>query len=368
MSDDDLLGTPSWLDMPPEPTAARQPKEALPPKTTARTVPNSRPAGADTRIRPYLAVAGAFVALLLLGELATRVWVQQTDQQQILWYDASAQLRADYLDQAEVDPDVLFAGTSMAWQGFVPSVFAAEDPAGRSSYNVGLPGGVPQVTERWLTDYVLEAADPELVVWGLASLDFSSSYGATNFESWTSAREPGTGWLDGVDAWASERSALLQWRRVLRDPAAWSGDERATDLSEAAETLGPDGERLDFTVDLGAERAAVQRSRLSDAGPDAQDVAAVIRGIEAARRSGAEVVLVQMPMPGRFVDLHPAGAADVARVRQLVTLIGTEMNVPVIDLSDGFDDSQFVDFTHLDAAGAATLTQRLASELAALGR
>ncbi len=39
--------------------------------------------------------------------------------------------------------DVVFAGTSMAWQGLDPATFTAIDTEGRSAYNAGLAGGIP---------------------------------------------------------------------------------------------------------------------------------------------------------------------------------------------------------------------------------
>lgn len=320
---------------------------------------------AQGNARPAVAILLALLMLFVVGEVTVRIWAAVVDPQEVRWYDAATQVRAERL--SDVAPrSVVFAGTSMAWQGFVPATFAAADPQGRTAWNAGLAGGVPVVTEPWLRDHVIPELQPELVVWGLSSLDFSSSYGDASEEAWANAPETKTGLLASIDR-ASSVSALLKWRSVLRSPSAWAGsraDDVAQDFETAAAILGPDGERADFTPDLSDEHAAIHSARVSDMTPDVEDVAAVIRTIEDLRDRGVEVVLVQMPVPPRFVELHPAGAASLEQVRNLIAGIGTETNVQVVDLGAGFTDANFVDFSHLDDVSRTRLTEQLATSLA----
>jgi len=316
-------------------------------------------------LRPYVAVLAMALALLLVGEIATRAWVRASEPSQLRWYDASTQIRVEGFDETGTR-SVVFAGTSMAWQGFVPAEFSSADPLDRTAFNAGLAGGVPIVTEPWLLEHVVPALEPDTVVWGLSSLDFSSSYGKANYAAFTQALESKPGLLGGIERGVSGSSALIQWRATLRNPSSWlgySGDQVDRDLAAARSTLGPDGERLDFSIAIDARRAAVQRSRLADMALDASDVASVLRTIDELQELGVEVVLVQLPVPDRFAQLHPGGRADVERVHALVEAIGIDTNSQVIDLSDGFTDDDFVDFTHLNAAAAARLTQRLAAEI-----
>lgn len=350
-----------------ERVAQAGPPPTGPPPTGHAESSLGAPAPADTRdVGPFIAILLVFVMLLAAGEIATRVWVAAVQPEQIRWYDASTQLRAEQFDEIG-ERSVVFAGTSMAWQGFVPSVFTANDPQGRSAYNVGLAGGVPTISEPWLHEHVVPNLEPDVVVWGLSSLDFSSSYGDTNFDAWADARESKSGRLASIER-ATSVSALVRWRSVLRDPAQWmgdGGDDVATDIADAQAILGGDGERLDFAPDVSPLRAAVQKTRVADMTPDVRDVAAVLRAIDQLEAAGVEVVLVQMPVPDRFIELHPEQRASINRVRDLVDGIGAETGVRVVDLTTGFTDDNFVDYTHLDSASAARLTEMLAASLSA---
>ena len=96
---------------------------------------------------------------------------------------------------------------------------------------------------------------------------------------------------------------------------------------------------------------------------DVVDIDAIERTVAALRAQGIEVVLAEMPVPNRYVALHPAGAEDVTRAHEAVGAIADLLGLPVIDLRYGFTDDDFVDYTHLAAGPAADLTERLATEL-----
>lgn len=275
------------------------------------------------------------------------------------WYDASTQLRAEEMDRRD-DIDVVFAGTSMAWQGLVPSVWTANDVAGRSAFNVGMAGGVPQVMEPWLLDVVQPELKPELVVWGLSSLDLSSSYGADNLKRYEDALEIRQGAVAALERHTAKYSALVRYRSVLRDPGEW-GEDRG--FTAAAASLGADGERRDFVIDTSARRRRQVEARLKAYSLDPADIAAIHRTVVRLREAGTEVVFVQMPVPERFAVLHPEGAADLATTRRAITHLGEVLDVDVIDATAGFTDLDFVDFTHLNESAAAALTSRVAREV-----
>ncbi|MBU1494162.1 MAG: hypothetical protein KJ956_09360, partial [Actinobacteria bacterium] len=173
------------------------------------------------------------------------------------WYDASTQLKVAQMDGID-RADVVFAGTSMAWQGLVPEVFTATDPEARSAYNAALAGGVPVVMEPWLLEEVIPRLQPEMVIWGLSSMDLSTSYGDDNLARYRDALETRTGTLARVEQTTARFSALVRYRTILRRPSALFGTEAdtiETDFRDAAAILGPDGERLDFTIDLAPDRA-----------------------------------------------------------------------------------------------------------------
>lgn len=314
-----------------------------------------------------LSVGGAFVVGLLVLEVLARIVVSVSDAEEVVWYDASTQLRVEMLDELG-DVDLVLAGTSSAWQGLVPEAFEAAGAADRA-FNVGLAGGVPAVTAPWLLDEVVPRVDPETVVWGLTSLDFSSSYGTVNQEAYEEAFETREGVLADVDRSVSEWSELVRSRRLLRSPSLLFGKEQdavRADLDEARAILGPDGERLDFTADTGDSRAAIMEARVRDYAIDADDVERVRDTVRQLLADGRTVILVEVPFPDRFVALHPNGSADIAAANAVIAELGAELGVPVLRTSETFTDDDFVDFSHLDADAAARFSADIASQVASL--
>lgn len=314
-----------------------------------------------------LLAAGVFALGLLALELGARVVVATADPADVVWYDASTQLRVEMLDELD-HVDMVFAGTSSAWQGLVPEVFV-EHGAADSAFNVGLAGGVPTVTGPWLRDEVVPRTVPDVVVWGLTSLDFSSSYGDTNEAAYDEAYETRRGWLADVDRAVSDVSELVRSRRLLRDPSRlWGGaqDEIRADLEEAAAITGAHGERLDFAEDVSDERAAIMRARVHGYEIDERDVDEVSRTVAALQAQGRTVVFVEVPLPERFVRLHPNGAADIASASATIDAIAGEHDVTVLRTTETFTDDDFVDFSHLDADAAHRFSADIARQLAAL--
>ena len=208
-------------------------------------------------------------------------------------------------------------------QAFVPEVFDQYSALGQS-FNVGLNGAVPTVTSPWLADTVIERVDPEVVVWGLSSLDFSASYGEAPLQAWDEAIATRQDPLGRVDTAGRSVSATLRLRRLIRDPENLWGTgsaERATEWQDALDITGPGGERLDFTVDTSNRTAAIMSARLADFAIDLDDVTAIEQTVETLTASGIRVVLVELPIPPSFVSLHPGGEADHARVGETIRLL-----------------------------------------------
>jgi len=299
-----------------------------------------------------------------LAEVSARI-AEAAGPAALRWYDTSTQLKVEQMDRLG-ETDVVFAGTSMVWQGLVPDSFTEADPDRRTAYNAGLAGGVPAVMEPWLLEEVTPRLDPDLVIWGLSSMDFSSSYGDDNLSRFRDALEGRTGTFASVEQTAARYSALVRYRSILRRPTALFGTGKAQieqDFSEAAAVLGDSGERRDFAVDTGPERSRQVQARLRPYRIDPTDIDAIERTAAALRDRGIDVVFVEMPVPNRYVALHPEGASDVARGHEAITALGEILDIPVIDLRYGFADSDFVDFTHLTQEGAERLTISLAHAL-----
>jgi hypothetical protein len=318
----------------------------------------------DKRRRVALLFLLGLLVTVVVAEAAAR-FTEAAGPPVLRWYDAATQLKVEQMDDLG-DADVVFAGTSMVWQGLVPGVFTGTDPERRTTYNAGLAGGVPVVMEPWLLEEVVPRLQPDLVVWGLSSMDFSTSYGHDNLDRYRDALDSRTGALATIEQTTARFSALVRYRTILRHPNALFGSERdgiEDDFVDAAAVLGNGGERLDFETATSPDRARQIQARLHNYRIDPIDIDALYRTVNALRHRGIEVVLAEMPIPNRYVFLHPEGAADTARAHETIVAISDVFGLPLIDLRYGFTDDDFIDFTHLNQAAAGILTTQLTAAL-----
>lgn len=305
--------------------------------------------------------------MMLALEIAARAAVSASGVPTLRWHDYSAQLKVSQLETADTSFDTIIVGTSMAQQGLLPEGFA-----NRSTYNAGLNGGVPTVMEPWLIDHVLERLagggtepKPETVIWGLSSLDFSLAYGNATIEAFDDAPSTGTGPLAHLDQMVADRSEFVANRSVLRDPSALAGQERQDSVEryeKALGALGSAGERRDYTTSVSLDRANEVRKRISPYALDVDDIAAVVRTIEDLEELGVEVILVELPVPPRFLELYENTDSHAGFQRALAAL-STELDVELISATGGYDNSDFVDYTHLNEASAHRFTATVNAEL-----
>ncbi len=315
-------------------------------------------------LRRAAAAALAVALVVAIGaEVSVRIWEDDLPES-IQWYDAAAQRKIEQMDELG-SVDVVFAGTSMAWQALDPTTFTKIDPAGRTAYNAGLAGGVPGVMEPWISAEVAPRLEPELVVWGLSTLDLAPAYGDTNITSYESAPAVSDGFMAQLDRRARSLSALVRHRRTLRDPDAWQeggGDEPL--FSAVDGILGPAGERREFDVSPDGRRAQLAATRLLDWAPSEDDLRAIRRTVEELTGRGIRVVLAPLPVPPRFVGLHPNGTADLTTFSETIDDLAADLDIDVVDVAVGYEDDDFVDYTHLDREGSVRYTRQFTAALA----
>jgi hypothetical protein len=317
----------------------------------------------------------ALVGVSIGAEGIARVVEASTDTEVVIWYDEATQLKVAQMAERS-GADVVVVGTSMAWQGLVPDALAGESRGstvigGRGVYNAALAGGVPTVIEPWLTDEVVTSLKPSVVLWGLSSLDFSEVYGQAGLDAYSGAVATRGGALAEADRGLRQVSAVFRQRALLRNPSLLFGSDRtvaAARFAEARQTLGPGGERLDFTPAVTDDRALEVRTRISPYQPDREDIAAVVRTVENLRDRGIEVIFVELPVPPRFVDLYDRGPREHEQIAVLLQLMADELEVTLLTAGDEYGDADFVDFTHLDEDAARRFSVDIGTQLAALRR
>lgn len=359
--------------------------EDLQPSSSATTpsVPDGSPRHRQsTRSRVVRFLLGALMAATMV-EGATHLLVNP--DLVLRWHDHATQLKISQLEQI-VDQsgpvDTVIIGTSMAQQGLVPSALAESEPDHRF-YNAALNGGVPVVMESWLLDQIAPRTEPRRVIWGLSPIDLSSRYGDATEEAYRTAPATRSGALAALDRAVSRHSRFVSARARLRDPSALWGSERTADaqqLAAAASELGADGERRNYTTDTSAERAAEINDRLEPFTLDPDDLAAIIRTVDNLQSHDIEIVLVELPVPPRLVALSPDGAQTTERFSKTLQELADELDIQLISPTSAatadaqataarpagidFTDSDFVDFTHLNEAGADRFTRQVAAALA----
>ncbi|MFT7476130.1 MAG: hypothetical protein ACI81L_003078 [Verrucomicrobiales bacterium] len=307
----------------------------------------------------------AILLVAIVAETTARL-IEQTNPSTIEWYDAQAALRVQMFE-SQGPTNIVFAGTSMPWQAFVPATFTDVDAEDRSAFNVGLAGAVPTVTEPWLLDHVEPKLSPSMVVWGLSSLDLAPNFGSAQLEAWRNAPASRSGWLSDLDQSARSASAFIRMRPLLRRPSNLVGDGADSirrQIVDAARNTGASGERLGFDPNQTDREAAILRARLADFVPDQDDVDAIARTVAELRRRDVEVIFVQMPVPPALRPLHPRGEEDFAAAVQRIDSLGVELGVDVLHFEDVFVDDDFVDFTHLDEDAAQRFTTWFTQALA----
>jgi hypothetical protein len=323
----------------------------------------------------------AAIACLLATEGIARALAPAMPEPEI-WPDDATTLKVAQIDALGC-ADVVFVGNSVARDGLDPRTFTEADRFHRSAYNAALDAAAPLQQAEWLLGEVLPHLAPSVVVWSLTSPDLNDAApaGGAALESYGSSIGGRDDLLGRLQRPLVDHVALARYRTTLGDPGALAtavADRLAGDRAPriSAEGLpgliGDGGEGLSrrdlrYVPDDPVVGSFVRAQLLEDfaVGGTQQDAAAsLIADLGAA---GIEVVLVVPPVTDEFVALHPDGQVSWDRYRDAVTDIAEQTGVPVIDLADGAADPLFADTHHLNADGAAWMSQQVAAELDDLG-
>lgn len=326
-----------------------------------------------------------FLAVLLLADAAARLggiayWQPLVNNQA---------LKIHVLLRDEIDPDVLFLGTSKVNRAVIARVAAQELAAGGEGpvtvFGLGQRGMSLHAQRILLADLLAAGRRPRLVALEVSPITLNANHG---------------GFTDVLRFYASP-AELLRLAPQLRDAGHWRAAGRGLFRGLTClylrgwSVLLNDGQRpqLDgirrsrgFRYRSAADPGA---RRLDDLSPEAlQRLLAEsrdrgrrrymrdyriggepARGLDAIMRMTREqeipLVLFTVPVTGEYRRaLYAPG--DRERFLDYVREAAGRCEVPFLDLDDGrqgLTDRHFHDFGHLNPRGAERLTRRLAREL-----
>lgn len=286
----------------------------------------------------------------------------------LAWYSVDAQHQADDLARlAEIDAEskLVFVGTSMTGEGIDGRVIEEEIPSLKQVYNLALDGAQPPVVERWLEEEVRPTLSPSAVVWGISSLDLNGNRSIPVIRQYDAASATRTGRMGDVIRAAERSSYLYRYRALFRDPAAFVSGRISTTPTpvRAPDELGnyPLGDEVDYKTER--ERARIRTEVLSDFAVGADETAAFKRELTTLRDDGVEVLVVLMPVPPSYIELHPNGREDFDSFVVAASEVVSGLDIRLVDASDWFGESDFRDHTHLRRSPAEEFSLRLVDEL-----
>jgi hypothetical protein len=312
------------------------------------------------------------VAVFVLAELGVRAVSSRLDEP-LEYYTPFAQqmvTEMEALESAGRDSDLLFVGTSMVQLGINVAPFEARLESVEAGHKAALPGGQPALMELWLRDEVLPRLNPRRVVWGVSSLDFNGKRPEPMVEVYQEGRAARVGVLANLDRFLARHLYLVRYREQLRDPIGL-----AHDLADGSRPAAQPDDLESFLSDQPTPRAArtqpildeIQGIALHEYEVGANEVRAFRDTVDLIRQSGAEVVVVVMPVPTEYVAAHPQGDADYAEFRSALDRVTGELGVPVLDYGREYLSDAFADYTHLTPDWSLRFSTVLAEKLSAMG-
>lgn len=255
-----------------------------------------------------------------------------------------------YTKFREWDPaahyDVLVVGSSHAYRGYDPRLFAAE---GLSMFNLGSSAQTPLNTRAVLRQY----ARPGQV--GLVLFDvFEGAVSNDGLES-TSELVMNI----GSEAAAMEMALVQRDLRGLNQLVVrWMLADRAPDVVDSTYVSGGFSERTD-SLDHAVEYRPFNRSLVRG-----DQLAYMADCLALCRQRGIPVVVVTHPQP------HQADSLGHLAFRTIIDSLCVPQGVPYIDMALGHalsDTAHFYDHNHLNLAGVRRFNADLIERLRATG-
>jgi hypothetical protein len=286
------------------------------------------------------------------------------------WHDRLTTGKWHQLRALDRPVDVLLAGSSQMLTALDPLALVTPP---RRCYNAALYRGVPTVMAEWLELVVLPRTRPKVVVWGVSILDLNDNgtFHSGVYERFAAsaaqpARRPGR---------LKPHLALARRAALLRHPKALLRALRMPDPHEdkpLSDLLGPMGKGLEYvrfdSYRLSPQKAAFVRDEITtEFAMGGRQVDALRAGAAAVRRSGADLVLMEMPATDEFYEMYPRQHEDLRVARVLLAALAEELGAPFVAVDDDLPEQWFTDCVHLNGVGMKAWTQDAARRLAQVG-
>lgn len=291
---------------------------------------------------------------LVVAEVATRQLAPRLDEP-LVWHDYDTQKKAELLEATDTPVRVLI-GTSQVAQGLDPALFPGP------TLNAALSSGAPELMERWLLDDVDDMVEIDQVIWGVTPMiDFSATDEQPSFASYQEAfaTRPGAG--AETLRWLADRTTLVRMR------PAWAGDgwhRIVTGIPRRQSTIDDLGYRTSFQQVVTETERRRWRTGLSDYAFGGRQLAAFQRTIDELQSRNIEVIVVEMPVADRLLELAPGGAEAVRQHRLEMIEEIERLGVQFIAADPSWsDDAHYVDFTHFNEQSAQNFTNELITKI-----
>jgi len=312
--------------------------------------------------------------VLLFAETGARA-VREGFPEPVEWYDANTQVKVEQMDRYQRRgrrADYVFAGTSMVFRGVSPLAFDRTSERHSFSYNAGMLAGMPPVQQRWILEEVEPRLRPRVLVYGLSSLDFQERRYKYPVNAYESAPATRRGFMAAAHRFGARFLEIVRFRTELRDPSAWeklrASRRKEGPVERTRNRMDTRGHIFKARKNLGrAERLRMRDNVLRDykiSAKGSKQISFIARTLE---ERDTQVVLVFLPVPRRYIDVHPQGHEDFDAAKRHISRLAARLDVPFLDMSRSMGDKWFVDFTHLGERGAVLFSRKLRKELQSLG-
>jgi hypothetical protein len=332
----------------------------------------------DLKKRPGYVTLFSFTGVLVLVEALSRFVSPSLPVDPGKWPRIEIAQKLDqmrtYVNEEE-QVDVVFAGSSMVAGGVDPVEF--NQVTGLKSYNAAFAGSTMRTTALWVRDVVEPLLQPEVVVVGVQTREFSDT-GTKNvimnekFESSPGYKESSSSVGSQLAGSLERLSYFLRYRRAFRTPSVLFDAEgkQALANTEVRQEIGPWGTRV---MEPGEYRATdkfltgLREKTFLDLEMGGKEYESLLDLASALKDRDVELVVVSMPVTADYWGTHEDPEAAKDEYHGLLDELVDSSNVTVLDAEEAFEVSDvFRDPVHLDVEGRSAFSVMLAERWASI--